>query len=626
MTAIHSDSGTAQSRLARALVLLVKLLDHLVGALVVLLLAAIVFDVLAGVVSRYVFNDSFSWTEVGGRWLFIYLLFLGTALGHRAKSHVAVDILARALPERHRPAHQFVIDLIVAYTTFSLLFYGLDLIRLVGGTDILLRVPSWMKYAAIPVAAVVGLVFIALRDLEEGGPVKGSVAAVALAGLLFYVTTLVQPMIHVSGVSPSLVMGIAFLVTLAIGVPVAFAMLFSAFLAIFGADLQPAPAVVQNVVNGAGSFLLLAIPLFILASQLMNVGGLSTRLIDFAQSLVGNARGGLAQVNVVTSFLFGGISGSSGSDAALNAKIVVPQMTRHGYSAPFSCAVTSASSILPNVVPPSVAMLILAAISGASVWKLFIGGIFPAMLLTAILMGVVYVIAMRRGYGRTGQKATLSRAGHAFLRAAPVLSLAIFIILAIRGGVMTPTEAGGLAVAYAFVLGKFVYRGFAWRDLFGELRTVGIEASMIGFLVGVAGPFAFVLVSEQIPQNLIAAVMTFAHTPTAVLLVVVITGLIIGTVLDMAVALLILVPLVMPLVRHAGIDETHFGVVTVITLLLGGLTPPVGIIVFIPAQITNTPVMQVFKEVFPFFLALIVGLLILTFVPAVTLSLVNWVS
>ena len=601
-------------------------LDRITGFIAVMFLVGIIGDVLAGVISRYVFNSSFSWTEVAGRWLFLYMIFHGVALAHRTRSHVTVDLLARSLPRKYLAAHTFVVDVIVAYSTISLLVYGIDLMRLVGGLDILLRIPNWLKFAAIPTSALIGLVFLGLRGLDEGRSPVPHLASLATAGALFVINVVATPAAYSAGVSPSLIMAIAFIVTLMIGVPVAFAMLFSAFLAIFGADLQPPAAVVQNIANGAGNFLLLAIPLFIMASQLMNVGGLSARLIDFARAVVGNARGGLAQVNVLTSFLFGGISGSSGADAALNSKIIVPQMVRHGYSAPFSCAITSASSVLPNIVPPSVAMLILAAVSGASVWKLFVGGVVPAMFLAALLMGMVYFVAVRRGYGRSGEQATLWRSVRAFVHAAPVLSLAVFIVVAIRFGIATPTEAGGIAVVYAFILGKFVYNGFPWRDLYGHLRTIAIEASMIGFLVGVASPFAFVLFAEQVPQTLVHGIMVMATSPTTILVAVLVIGLIMGTVLDMTVALLILVPLVMPIVRHVGIDETHFGIVTVVTLLLGGLTPPVGIIVFIPAQITNTPVMSIFKEVAPFLGVLVAGLLVLTFVPDITLVLVRAIS
>ena len=601
-------------------------LDRITGFLAVMFLVGIIGDVLAGVISRYVFNSSFSWTEVGGRWLFLYMIFHGVALAHRTRSHVTINTLASSLPKRYLAAHTFVVDVIVAYTTFSLLVYGIDLLRLVGGLDILLGIPNWLKFAAIPTSALIALVFLGLRGLDEGRSPLPHLTSLATAGALFVINVVTTPTAYITNVSPSLIMAITFIVTLMIGVPVAFAMLFSAFLAIFGANFQPPPAVVQNIANGAGNFLLLAIPLFIMASHLMNVGGLSARLINFARAVVGNARGGLAQVNVLTSFLFGGISGSSGADAAMNSKIIVPEMVRHGYSAPFSCAITSASSVLPNIVPPSVAMLILAAVSGASVWKLFVGGVVPAIFLAALLMGTVYLVAKRRGYGRSGERATLWRSTRAFVHAAPVLSLAVFIVVAIRFGVVTPTEAGGIAVVYAFFLGKIVYNGFPWRDLYGHLRTIAIEASMIGFLVGVATPFAFVLVTEQVPQTLIDGIMRMAASPTTILMVVVVVGLIIGTVLDMAVAILILVPLVMPLVRHVGIDETHFGIVIVVTLLLGGLTPPVGIIVFIPAQITNTPIMSIFKEVVPFLGVLVAGLLVLTFVPEITLFLVHAIS
>ena len=597
-------------------------LEGITGFFAVLCLLAILIDIAAGVISRYVFNSSFSWTEVGGRWLFGFMIFLGIALGHRRRNHVALDLLERVLPKRFKAPHAFLVDLIVAFTTICMFFYSIDLMLLVGGTEPLLKVPNVIKYCTIPVGAAIGIIILALRGFDEQKHPYGSLAAVLVAFVLYYINTfgvLSLPML-----SPSMIMGISFLFTLFLGVPVAFAMLFSAYLANLGGNLLPMPAVTMGVVNGFSSFLLLAIPMFIFTTEIMNLGGLATRLIDAAAAIVGNARGGLAQVNVLNSFLFGGISGSSGSDAALDSKLIVPQMVRHGYSAKFSCAITASSAVITNIVPPSIAMLIFASLTGASVIRLFIGGIAPAVILTLLQMGMVYIISRRRGYGRTGIPGSLSRTLNAIYNALPVFSLAVLIIVGIRFGVVTPTEAGGMAVFYAFFLGAFFYRDLPWGKVYSGMVNVSIQASMIGFLVGVAAPFTTVLVSEHIPQNLIDAVLGQTTDPQLILFLVVLVGLFLGTCIDLAVSMLLLVPLVFPLLSHVGIDLTHFGVIITITLLLGAITPPVGILVFIPAAITGTPSSDIFKEIIPFFLVMLLGLFAFTWFPSIILSLVRW--
>ncbi|MGH6922527.1 MAG: TRAP transporter large permease subunit [Propylenella sp.] len=599
-------------------------LDRITGLLAVVCLSGIVLDVLAGVVSRYVFRNSFSWTQEVGQWLYIYLIFLGVTLAHRSGSHIAFQAFDARLPQGVRLARTFVVDMVVAYTTIFLLFDGVELTQLIGGVSAVMSWPNWIKFAVIPVTAATGLVYLALRDVVEGPLPWLPPMAVAAAAVLFSIISFRQLTIPVG--SPSLVMMASFCITLVIGTPVAFAMLFSASMALLVGNILPGPAVIQTMVNGSGKFLLLAIPLFITASHLMNIGRLSERLIAFAYTLVGHFRGGLAQVNVVTSFLFGGISGSSGADAALDSKLIVPQMIRHGYSPAFSCAITSASAVLPNIIPPSIAMLVFAAISDTSVLKLFIAGIGPGILLTFILMLTVYVIARRRGYGRGGDRPSAATIGRGLAEALPVLALAVLIIAGIRFGVVTPTEAGVVAVVYAFVLGKFVYRGYGWKDVYGQLVTTATEASIIGFLIGVAAPFAFVLISERLPQAIVGWMFGGPIGPDSILYLVIAIALLAGTFLDLTATMLILVPLVMPLIHQFGLDPVHFGIVLVIALMLGGLTPPVGILVFISASITHTPVNAVFREVWPFVATLAIGLLLVAAVPGIALWLVAWIG
>jgi tripartite ATP-independent transporter DctM subunit len=597
-------------------------LDRVTGLLAVFFLVVIVVDVAAGVVSRYVFNNSFSWTEEVGRWAFTYLIFLGVALAHRKRDHIAVGIAHALAPPRFHAAIDFAIDVVVIYTTFYLLFASQDLMSLVGGMNVMLQLPNWTKFAVIPASCVVALAYLALRPLEEGRGVAYAAAGIALGAGLYALTA--SGVIAPPRGSPSVYMGVAFAATLLLGVPIAFAMLFSAFIANLGGDLRPPPAVVQNLANGAARFLLLAIPLFMAAAHLMNIGGLSNRLIDFARELVGNARGGLAQVNVLTSVMFGGISGSSGADAALDSKLIVPQMVRSGYSPAFSCAITASSAVLPNIIPPSIAMLVFASIAEVSVIKLFISGILPGLILAALFMGTVYVISRRRGYGRTGVPASAAGIARGFLRAAPVLALAALIVGGIRFGIFTPTEAGAAAVVYALLLGLVAYRAYGPVTLYRQAIEMAREAAGIGFLIGVAAPMAYVLIAERMPQALVGAAVSWVSSPEAILLAVVALGTVSGMFIDLTAGMLIIVPLIFPLIVQVGIDPVHFGLVLVVTLMMGGITPPVGILVFIPAAVTGTPVGAIFREAMPFIATMFAAIILFALVPDVSLVLVRW--
>jgi tripartite ATP-independent transporter DctM subunit len=605
----------------QAVVATLDWVDRITGLAAVLCLLGIAGDVMAGVISRYVFNSSFSWTEEVGRWIFTYLIFFGVALGHRARDHIAVSIAQAVTP---RPVHgviDFVNDVIVVFTTVFLLFAANELMDLVGGTNVMLRLPNWTKFAVIPVGCAIGLVYLALRPIEEGRGLAYAVASIALGVGLYVLVD--NGLVPLPKGSPSVYMGIAFAVTLVLGVPIAFAMLFAAFIANLGGDLLPPAAVVQNLSNGAARFLLLAIPLFVGAAHLMNIGGLSERLIDFARSLVGNARGGLAQVNVLTSVMFGGISGSSGADAALDSKLIVPQMVRHGYSAAFSCAITAASAVLPNIIPPSIAMLVYASIAEVSVIKLFIAGILPGFMLAGMFMLTVYAISRYRGYGGIGEPASLAGIARGFLRAAPVLSLALVIVGGIRFGVFTPTEAGAVAAAYALLLGLVFYRAYGLAQLYRSAVEMARESAQIGFLIGVAAPFAYVLIAERMPQVLVGAVTGHVTSPEAVLLAIVALGLVAGMFIDLTAGMLIIVPLTLPLVLSLGVDPVHFGLVVVVTLMMGGITPPVGILVFIPAAITRTPVSAIFREGAPFVATMLLAIVLFTLVPGISLWLVR---
>lgn len=599
---------------------LLGVLDHLVGGLATCALIALIAIVFANVIGRYVFNNSLTWAAEAAQWLFIGVIFLAVPLAHRARMHLAIGFLVDLLPGPARRVAEFLADVILAYATVMLLFGGAFLMQALGGTNHVLNLPVWVKFTAIPASCVLGLVYLGLRGVDEGrDPWRAPLAI--LAAFALYWAMHDGGLISLRAFDPAWTMGVSFALAMALGSPVSFAMVFSAFMANAAGGMLPPAAVVQNMVNGSSKFLLLAIPFFITAGALMNAGGLTTRLMDFAFKLVGHFRGGFAQVNVVSSGLYAGISGSSYSEAALGTKLLVPQMVRHGYAPGFSCAVTAASATLPNVIPPSIALLILAAVSNLSVGSLWLAGIGPGVVMALCLMACIYVIARRRGYGTAGARASYGDRGRAFVKALPVLGLAVLIIGGIRFGVVTPTEAGVLAVVYAWILGMGVYRAYTARALWATLRTAAIEAALVGLLIGAAAPFAFILVTEQVPQALTAAMTALSQNPWLILLLANVLMLFFGMFLDIGAAILILTPLLMPLMVELGVDPIHFGLVIVVNLMLGGLTPPVGMLAFITGTISRTPVHEVFRAMVPLLGALIAALLLITYVPAISLGL-----
>jgi len=599
-------------------------LDASLTALAVICLCGIAVVTLAGVVARYVFNNSFTWTGETGQWLFIYLIFLGIPLAHRMRMHIAVGALKRFLPDSMRQAHQVLIDGLVAYTTIAVLFGAKDLIGLIGGTSTALGIPSWLQYAGIPVSCALGLAYIALRDLDAARGRWVGAAGVTL-GVVLYMALDVQSWISVPQGHAVGAMALGFALALALGVPVAFSMLLAVFLANLSAATLPAPAVVQNVVRGSGQFLLLAIPLFLLAGSLMNVGGLTQRLIDFSYALVRHLRGGMGQVTVVSATLYAGISGSSNADAALSAKMLHPAMVRDGYKPAFSAAVCAASALLPNIIPPSVGMLILAAATGLSVGHLFLAGIVPGLLIAVSLMVAVWLVARRNNYGASMPRASWRERLRAGKAAVPVMMLALFIIVSLRMGIATPTETGALAVAYAFALGVFVYRSYSMKALYQVLSSTAVDSALIGLLIGSALPFGFILTTERVPQEILAFTSHWTGDKWTVLLFINVVMLVAGMFLDIGAAILILAPLFLPLVVSIGVDPIHFGLIVICNLMIGGLSPPVGILAYIVATVARLEVTDVFRASWPLMLALLAALAVITYVPAVSLGLL-WLT
>ena len=598
------------------------IVEGLLGAGIFLVLCAMTVTVFAGVVSRYVFNNSFSWTEEFAIWGFTWLIFLGAAIGVARDSHIGVDLIPVPRAPGAALAFLAVRQAITTFTLLMLVLGGSQLAQMVGGVSASLQWPNAIRYAIVPAAGVAGLFFLLTRDAEEAGSARRNLLSCGLA-LAFWGALHLGLGEVLRGVSPSLVITLTFFFCLAMGVPVAFCLLSGVFLTTFTGGLLPSPAIVQTAVGGVGKFILLAIPFFLSAGYLLNLGGMSARMIGFAGSLVGHFRGGLAHVNILNSFLIGGISGSPGADAASTTKIVVPEMVRRGYDPAFSCAVTAVGAILPNVVPPAIAMLVFASVVEVSVARLFMAGIVPGILIAIALMITAWVISVQRDYEKAARRAPLSQVGRTFLDALPVLFIVVVVLGGIRIGITTATEAGVMALVYTFVLGKFVYRAYSWKDFYANFRDCAVETATVAFLIAATAPFAWALIAEQIPQLIIAWATTLVDSRIGILILMNVVLFVVGMFLDLTPAMLIVAPLFMPALASVGVDPVQVGIIMIVVLQLGGVTPPVGILVFISAQIAKVKPTEVFRAVVPFIFAVGGVVLLLDTIPWLTLGLWN---
>jgi tripartite ATP-independent transporter DctM subunit len=412
---------------------------------------------------------------------------------------------------------------------------------------------------------------------------------------------------------------IVFAGLLIVGTPIAIAMIAASGLVIWLEGI-PLTIMAQRVYAGLQSFPLLAIPLFILAGSLMNETGISERLFGFTRAMVGHIRGGLAQTAVVGNIFLSGISGSSLADCAATTRVLAPQLVANGYGRGFAAALAASSATLGPIIPPSILMVLYAWQANVSLGALFIAGIVPGIVMALAMMAVIAILAWRRGYPTSGafSAAALWRE---FKRAFWALMMPVFIIAGFRLGAFTATEIAGVAAVYSAIVGLFVYRTLTLRQIPAILLITARETAVVLIIVGAAAPFSWILGIEQAPQQVVAAVNAIASEPWAVLLVLNIALLIAGMFMETIAIMIILVPILIPLLIAAQIDLVHFGIILLVNLTIGQLTPPVGVLLFVAMTIAKVKLGAIMVEVWPFLIALILALGVITYLPALSLWL-----
>ncbi|GGE15377.1 ABC transporter permease [Aureimonas endophytica] len=593
------DRATAPSTRLRS----ARRIRHVLGAACGAVIALLLVEVLVSVAMRYLFGSALFGADEAALWLFQLLVALGCPLAVEGALAMRFDFVTERLPPAGRRLAALVADAFVLAAAATLLGGGALAARAIGGLSPALGLPEWLRPALMAAGGATTLLLLVLERSAAGRLPRLLASALMVAGMAGLAFGLGPS----AGLAPSLAAGLLALLGLLAGAPLPHLLLASAAFADgFGGALPP-PALVATTLSGVAKFLLLAVPFFLLVGSLLSDSGAAGALVRFAAALVGHRRGGLAQTTLLTSVLFSGASGSSIANAAFGARTFAPQLAARGYAPAEAAAIVAATSTLDNVIPPSIAFLLLAAATDLPIGRLLAlgfvaGGVMAAMLAVAI--------ALRAREGDRQPRADAGERRAAFLGALPAFGLGAIVVAGIRFGIVTVTEAAALAAGYTLLLALGGRIG--WRALGEAFTEAGTGAAAIGLLIGASAPFAFLLAVDDAAGAAGALASSFGDGAWQVLLAANLVLLVAGLVLDIGVAILLLGPILVPVVAAAGIDPVHFGVLLVVNLMTHGLMPPIGILIYVVAAVTKLPPAALFRAVLPYLGALLVALLILS--------------
>lgn len=418
-----------------------------------------------------------------------------------------------------------------------------------------------------------------------------------------------------------------FVLLLAVGMPVVFALLVGPGLSLVLDDQRPYfAALLSRLYNGIDSFPLLAVPLFILAGELMNSGGITEHIVRFSQSLVGHVRGGLAQVNILSSMLFAGISGSAVADASAIGKMMVPAMERNGYTRGFAAAVTAAAAVIGPIIPPSGIMILYGFVMNVSIGALFAGGIVPGIMMGLSLMAVTRLLASRNNLPVASDRASWQERGHAMKSAVPALFMPVILLGGMLGGFFTATEAAAVAAAYALLVTRFLLKTLSFLELRRVFVSTAIQSGVILMLVGAAVTFGWLVTVSGMAERMAAVLVSITDNPSFLLLLLNLLLLLLGMFLDAGPAILILGPVLAPIFTSLGVDPIHFAMVMCINLTVGLATPPMGLVIFVTASVANERVESIVRALLPFLAVEVLVILLVTYFPALTLTVPRWLG
>ena len=543
------------------------------------------------------------WSEETARYIFIWISYLAIPLAIRERSNIRVDIIYDRLSNRLQAASWVVVDLCLLILSGFMLFKGFEHVRMqieIPQTTAALQIPYFIPYLILPV----GFGLMVLRALEDLCAqvyrirATDSLLAVLFTVFLFSPVFLFEQLIAFS-------LGIASLMT------------------VLGANTLPVDYLASVAFTSIDSFPIMAIPFFIAAGIFMGAGGLSHRLLALADEVVGGLSGGIALASIATCMFFAALSGSGPATVAAIGTLTIPAMTERGYDKMFAAAVVASAGAIGVMIPPSNPFVVYGVAGQASVGKLFLAGITPGILTGLVLMLVAYCIAKKNGWRGAPRQRNLKTLGKAVWVAKGALLVPVIVLGGIYGGIMTPTEAAAVAAFYGLLVGLFVYRELTWRSLWSCCLESARTSAIIIMLMAMATIFGNVMTLEQVPERIASAILSFTENKIAILLLINLLLLWVGTFMEALAAIVILTPILLPLVLKVGVDPIHFGVIMVVNLAIGFVTPPVGVNLFVASGITKVKIEQVSRAAVPFLIAMLVVLGFVTFVPEISLFLID---
>ncbi len=575
--------------------------------------------ILGDVTQREFLGRSFLWADEAAKLALSIIAFVGGAAAYRARQHTSV----RVLLDRMRPAAVdltlAILEWIVVVTALIALWQSVLLLETnwTTRTPILQLRVSWI---GLPLSVGLGLIALFALErltLQHRPAVAATALAIVAAVAAAIVTTDTTAFFGAHESLALLLMLSLFFGTVLLGLPVSFAMLLSTLTYLTMTDAAPIIAVPQNMIDGTGNFILLALPFFIFAGLIMERGGISLRLVRFAMALVGNLRGALLQVMVVTMYLVSGISGSKIADVAAVGSVMRGEMRRHGYAPEQGAAVMAASAAMAETIPPSIAMLVLGSVTPISIGTLFVAGLLPAALIAACLMALIAVQARDRVAPPMLEGSRLAAMPPAIL---PLL-MPVAMVMGIRFGLATPTEVSTFAVVYGLILSVLLYHGLSWRSLLQLTLSGAMSAGMVLFVLSSAQSFAWVLAAANLPQQLVELLNQSGGSPVSFWLGSIVLLILVGTLLEGLPALIILAPLLLPIATGLGIDAVQYGIVLILAMGVGAFMPPVGIGFYVASAVAGSSVEAAARRMLPFLFVLVLAIGIIAFVPEITLIL-----
>lgn len=563
-----------------------------------------------------------TWTEELARYIFIWISYLGASLAIKKRDTIQVDALTRLLPQTLKKALDLATTLFMLYFSYTIISGGLSTTFMQIDTSQIspaMQIPMSIAYLAVPC----GFLAMAVRMIQNLiADVKGmNTKEIAFGLLIAFVLSL--PVVFLTDGNAAAILFAYFALFIVIGMPIAFALGVSTLATTIATDAIPLDYFSQTAFTSIDNFPIMAIPFFVAAGIIMSGGGLINRLLRFSNELVGFLPGGLAMVTVVTCMFFAAISGSGPATVAAIGTIMIPAMIKQGYNPGFAAAIVAAAGSIGVIIPPSNPFVIYGVVAQQSISKLFISGIIPGILVGVGLMLVTYFISKKNGWrgDKTSfhVKSIVSSAWDAKL----ALIVPILILGGIYGGIMTPTEAAAIAAAYGLVISLWVYRDLNAKSLYASLVQAGLTSSVIILLIAMATIFGRLMAIERVAETVAQFVLSISENKIVVLLLINVLLLIVGVFMEALAAIVILTPILLPMIVKLGIDPIHFGVIMVLNLAIGFITPPVGVNLFVASGISKLRIEEIVRRIFPLLAIMLIILLIITFIPNISLWLIH---